>query len=95
MRCTIDELRYKEVIDIADGRRYGFVSDVEFDAATGQILAIIIRGRGRGLGLLGKGEDQVFPWPSIKRFGEDIVLVEAAQREKSARRARNDVETAC
>ena len=86
MRCTIEELRYKEVIDIADGRRYGFVGDVEFDAATGQILAVVIRGRSRGLGLLGREEDQVFPWASIKRFGEDIVLVDAAARGKERRR---------
>lgn len=76
MRCTLEELRYKEVIDIADGRRYGFVGDVEFDAATGQIRAVIIRGRSRGLGLFGREEDQIFPWESVKRFGEDIILVE-------------------
>ena len=25
MKCTLAELRYKEVIDIVDGSRYGFV----------------------------------------------------------------------
>jgi len=76
MRCTLSDLRYKEVIDIADGSRYGFVGDVELDVDTGLVKAIIIPGRLRCLGLLGREEDLVFPWASVKRFGEDIILVD-------------------
>ena len=37
-------------------------------------------GRSRLFGLLGREPDQVFPWPSVKRFGEDIILVEGRAR---------------
>lgn len=76
MECRAAELRYKEVIDIRDGTRYGCVGDVELDTATGQISALVVYGRLRWLGLLGREEDLVFPWSSVKRFGEDLVLVE-------------------
>ena len=32
MICNISDLQYKEVIDIADGTRYGYIGDVEIDA---------------------------------------------------------------
>ncbi|MDE6589531.1 MAG: YlmC/YmxH family sporulation protein [Oscillospiraceae bacterium] len=76
MVCRIAELQYKEVIDISDGTRYGFVEDVELDPERGAIESIVVGGRPRWFGLLGREPDQVFPWPSIKRFGEDIILVE-------------------
>lgn len=82
MRCRIAELRYKEVIDIADGSRYGFVGDVEFEAGTGAIQALVIPGRLRWFGLLGREEDVVFPWDAVKRFGEDIILVDGGGRKR-------------
>ena len=77
MKCTLAELRYKEVIDIADGSRYGFVGDVELDMDSGAVKAIVIPGRLRWFGLLGREEDRIFPWESVRRFGEDIILVDA------------------
>lgn len=76
MICRIAELQYKEVIDIADGTRYGFVGDVELDPERGVIQSIVVSGRPRCFGLLGREADVVFPWSSVKRFGEDIILVE-------------------
>ncbi len=38
----ICDLREKEVINICDGERLGFVEDVEFDLCTGKITHIII-----------------------------------------------------
>lgn len=76
MVCRIAELQYKEVIDISSGTRYGFVEDVELDPERGTIESIVVGGRARCLGLLGREPDQVFPWPAIKRFGEDIILVD-------------------
>lgn len=76
MDCRIAELRYKELIDIRDGTRYGYVGDVEMDIASGAITALVVYGRPRLFGLLGREEDLVFPWQAVKRLGEDIILVE-------------------
>ena len=83
MDCRVTELRYKEIIVIRDGTRYGCVGDVELDTSSGQIKALVVYGRLRLFGLLGREEDTVFPWSAVKRFGEDIILVET---DPSARR---------
>ena len=31
MECRVSELRYKEIINVSDGSRYGWVGDVEVD----------------------------------------------------------------
>lgn len=80
MKCRIEELKYKEVIDIANGGRYGFVGDLEIELSSGTIRSIIIPGRLRCLGLLGREADLVLPWSAVKRFGEDIILVDGGQR---------------
>ena len=76
MESTISELRDKEVIDISGGSRFGYVGDVEVDLETGQVKALVVPGRLRFFGLLGREKDHVFPWSAVRRFGEDIILVE-------------------
>ena len=79
MEFRIGELYRKEVIDVMDGSRYGYVGDAEIDLETGQVRALVVPGRLRLLGLLGREEDHIFPWAAIKRLGEDIILVEGMQ----------------
>ena len=76
MDTRIAELRYKEVISVEDGARYGYVGDMEVDLDTGQVRALVVPGRRRFFGLFGREEDKVIPWTAVKRFGEDIILVE-------------------
>ena len=46
------------------------------DTDLGQVTALIIPGRPRLLGLLGREPDRTIPWSAVRRFGEDIVLVD-------------------
>ena len=85
MECRVADLRYKEIIDISDGTRYGYVGDVELDTGSGQIKALVVYGRLRLFGLLGREEDLVFPWTAVRRFGEDIILVEGGSRPQTRR----------
>ena len=86
MDSRIGELRYKEVINVTDGTRYGYVGDVEVDLETGQVRTLVVPGRLRFFGLLGREAERVFPWSAVRRFGEDIILVEADAPALSARR---------
>ena len=88
MDVRLGDLRYKEVINVSDGTRYGYVGDVELDVGTGQVRAIVVPGRLRLLGLLGREEEQVFPWQAVRRFGEDIILVEREEPHLSSRRGK-------
>lgn len=69
------ELRQKEVINILDGSRLGFVSDVEVSLEKGEIEAIVVPGKAK-LFNFGKNSDYVIKWDKIKKIGEDIILVE-------------------
>ncbi len=86
MESRIAELRCKEIVNLSDGCRLGYVGDVEVDLDTGQVRALVIPGRLRFFGLLGREEDRVFPWSSIKRFGADIILVEGTPSRPAGRR---------
>ena len=76
MECRVSELRYKEIINVSDGSRYGWVGDVEVDLDSGQVRALVVPGRLRLFGLLCREEDRVFPWEAVRRFGADTILVE-------------------
>lgn len=70
------DLRCQEVINICDGCRLGFVSDLEMDCTGGNVCALIVPGRLKCFGLLGREDDFVIPWGCIRRMGCDIILVE-------------------
>lgn len=76
MSCRFAELRCKEVICLSDGRRLGFISDVQVEVPDGVVCAIVVPGPCRFLGLFGRKDDYVIPWQCIKRIGPDIVLVD-------------------
>lgn len=76
MGIRITDLRCKEIIDIHNGSRYGYMGDLEIDPESGRISTLIVPGRLRLFGLLGREKEQVFSWASVCRFGEDIILVE-------------------
>ena len=76
MDTRIGDLRCKEVINVTDGTRYGYVGDVEVDLETGQVRTLVVPGRLRLFGLLGREAERVFSWSAVRRFGEDIILVE-------------------
>ncbi len=69
-------LRYKEIVSISDGTRFGYVGDLEIDLDSGQVRTLIVPGRLRLFGLLGRERDRRIPWASVRRIGEDIILVE-------------------
>lgn len=78
MDSRIMDLRDKEIIDIRSGCRYGYVGDLAIDLETGRVRALIVPGRLRLFGLLGRERETVFRWEDVRRFGEDIILVEGA-----------------
>ena len=62
MGTRVTELRCKEVINITDGLRLGFVSDVEVQLPEGKVLALVVPGPCRFFRLFGRKDDFVIPW---------------------------------
>ena len=76
MTVNFSELRTKEVINIEDGERLGFVSDITLDTMSGKICSISVPGAYKLLGLIGREDDKVIPWENIKKIGDDLIIVE-------------------
>ena len=74
MRMTL--VRCKEIINLCTGHRLGFVGDVDIDLSTGKLMALIVPGRCRFFGILGREEDYVIPFENISRIGDDIILAQ-------------------
>lgn len=75
MTCRMGDLRNKEVVNVRDGGRLGPVCDIEVDARSARLTAIVVYGRLRLFGLLGREPDAVVPWEDIQIIGEEVVLV--------------------
>ena len=75
MIARITDMHDKEVINICDGTRLGFVDDLEVDTCTAQITALVICGRRRWFGVFGKEPDIVIQWKDIEVIGDETILV--------------------
>lgn len=73
-------LQDKEVINIYDGSRLGYVCDLAVDSATGRIISISVPGSGSLFQL--HSEVIVIPWECVERVGTDAILVSIASKEK-------------
>ena len=81
MLIRFSALRCKEVINVTDGARLGYVSDLELEAESGRVLCLIVPVPGRFFGLFGSPGDYVIPWSCIRRIGGDLILVDVSLDE--------------
>ena len=70
------DFKHKEVINIANGKRLGYVQDVCADLETGTITSIIVPKNNKVLNIFSSSNELTIPWQKIKCIGEDIILVE-------------------
>ena len=80
--CNTADLREKEVINLCDGERLGYVTDFEIEICEARVIALVIPAE---IGLFGcpKGESLVIPWDKIECIGEDTILVKVNVGELS------------
>ncbi len=70
----MNKLRDKEVINLCDGKKLGYVNDIVIDICTGCVSAVTVLFDCRSFGF-GKCEEIVIPWDKITCFGKDTILV--------------------
>ncbi len=74
MTSTFCEIREKDVINVCNGRRLGYVTDLEIDSDCGKIAAIYVCER--YFSVVG-GRNQIkICWNDIKCIGGDTILVD-------------------
>lgn len=71
------ELRLLDVVNVVDGRKLGYVYDLDVDVDTGNIKALLLPGDGgRGLfSLFARRPDIAIPWGRVRKIGIDVILV--------------------
>ena len=70
------DFKHKEVVNINNGKRLGYLQDVCADLETGMITSIIVPGNNKVLNLFSSNNEVIIPWQNIKCIGEDLILVE-------------------
>lgn len=70
----------KEIVNVKDGRRLGFLTDVEVDLDTGHVEAIAVSVPMKILPMGSDCRELVIPFEKIKKIGEDIILVNVEER---------------
>lgn len=78
---TIRELCEKEIVQLEQGVCLGRADDLELDPETAQLKSLVLLGRPRLFGLLGREESLVIPWAEIHTIGTDAVLVHTSLPE--------------
>lgn len=71
----ISDIQAKDIVNLADGRLLGHISDLDINLETGKIEAIIIGGGGRVMNLFQRDEEIVIPWKNVIKIGSDVILV--------------------
>jgi YlmC/YmxH family sporulation protein len=86
MICSFQELRHKEVINIKTGAKLGYIDDIEVNVETASVIALVVYGRPRLFGLLGRDDDIVIKCREIEVIGEDTILIKIEEPEKQTKR---------
>jgi YlmC/YmxH family sporulation protein len=91
LECTLKELKGKEVINIYNGERLGYIDDIRLSTEDHSIKAFIIYGREKLFGILGKQSDISINCNQIHLVGEETILVsvESVQYEDSIEEKRS------
>lgn len=75
----ISDFQIKDIINVADGKKLGRLTDIDINPQTGLISAIIIERSDKKFGLFGKDEPVAIHWARIVKIGSDVILVNADQ----------------
>ncbi len=75
LKYTLSELRNKEVVETKTGIMLGRIDDIEINADDSSIDSVIVYGRPKLFGLMGRDSDIVIKYRDIDLIGKDAILV--------------------
>lgn len=75
LKYTLSELRNKEVVETKTGIMLGRIDDIEINADDSSIDSVIVYGRPKLFGLMGRDSDIVIKYSDIDLIGKDAILV--------------------
>ena len=82
MGMRLCELENKEVINVCDCKKLGYIADLILNECSGCVEALIIPKGGKVCDFFGDGTEYIIPFCCIKKIGPDIILVEMHEEKK-------------
>ncbi|MEF9933716.1 MAG: YlmC/YmxH family sporulation protein [Clostridium sp.] len=82
-KLKLSELKNMEVIDVAEGRRLGFIGDIVFDEELTYIKSFVIPYQSGIFSVFKKKDEIEITWDQIKVIGVDIMLVDLLNKNAS------------
>lgn len=79
MEYNLTDLKKKKVINVADGKDLGKITDIVITYPEGKVKGIIVPGRKNGLFFSG---ELIINFRCIERIGEDTVLVSLCEKPR-------------
>lgn len=74
----LSELTGKEIVNISEGMRLSFIDECElvFDEKSGRIHSMLLPPKSSFTSFFNTGKAIVVHWRDIKKFGEEIIIVD-------------------
>lgn len=72
MEITFEELREKEVINAATGKKMGRIADAVFNLKTSELKGFILFGERK---FFQKSEEIFVPLKNVHKIGDDVILI--------------------
>ena len=85
---TFRELSKKEVVQVDEGECLGKIDDLVIDDKSARVEKLLMLGRPKLFGLLGRGESLVIDWDEIQTIGANAILVNTPLPEENAQEAK-------
>lgn len=84
----LSQLGGKEIVNLNDGGRLGVIadSDLIIDEESGKILALLVPDRRTQFKLFGDRYEIEIPWDSIRKIGNDMIIIELDDSRASAKK---------
>ena len=86
MLYNIEDFKNKQIVSVETGAVLGFISELEIDTETGGVVNIIVFGKPKLFGVLGREEDVEIPWQNIEVIGSETILVKGPITVKKTKR---------
>lgn len=85
---SLSLLCQKDVVSIVTGQNIGKVDDIEFGRENAKVEYLVIFGRPRFFGLLGREEDLKIAWDNVVTIGQDVILINNCEVKEKHRQKR-------
>ena len=72
---SLSVLCEKDIISISTGQNIGRADDIEFDEKSAKVQNLVVFGRPKLFGLLGRGKDVRIAWKDVMTVGRDVILI--------------------